>query len=178
MLLRPQKEAGKSVTSINKANVLNYSMVFWDEVFEEISKEYPEIETYSYLVDAAAMHMITNPNRFEVVVTSNLFGDILTDLGAALTGGIGHAAGEYPFMFEPVHGSALDISGKGIANPLAAIWSASQIFDYLGFGDIGNDILRIMQEMMVDKSVFTPDLGGNAKTVEVGNQFVELLSVN
>lgn len=129
----------KTVTSISKANALNYSMVFWDEVFEEVSKDYPNITTYSYLVDAAAMHMIMDPARFEVVVTSNLFGDILTDVGAALAGGMGLAAGanlnpekKYPSMFEPVHGSAPDIAGKGVANPLAAIWSVSQMFDFLG----------------------------------------------
>jgi len=131
------KAEGKTLTSISKANALNYSMVFWDEVFEEVGKEYPEVETYSYLVDAAAMHMIMDPGRFEVVVTSNLFGDILTDVGAALAGGMGLAAGAninpertYPSMFEPVHGSAPDIAGQGKANPLAAIWSVSQMFDF------------------------------------------------
>src|SRR5699024_7715412 len=118
------KREKKLLTSISKANALNYSMVFWDEIFEEISKEYPEVETTSYLVDAAALYLVTDPSQFEVVVTSNLFGDILTDLGAALAGGMGLAAGaninpekKYPSMFEPVHGSAPDIAGKRIANP-------------------------------------------------------------
>ena len=112
----------RSLTSISKANALNYSMVFWDEVFIEVGKEYPDVKTYSYLVDAAAMFFIKQPERFEIVVTSNLFGDILTDLGAAIAGGMGLAAGaninperKYPSMFEPIHGSAPDIAGKGIA---------------------------------------------------------------
>lgn len=124
-------------------------MVFWDQVFEEVSREYPEVETASYLVDAAAMLMIKDPKRFEVVVTSNLFGDILTDLGAALAGGIGLAAGaninperEFPSMFEPIHGSAPDIAGKGIGNPLASIWSASQMLDFLAMNHLVRLFLR------------------------------------
>ncbi|VEF48638.1 tartrate dehydrogenase [Bacillus freudenreichii] len=177
------KEAGKSVTSISKANALNYSMVFWDEVFEEVSKEYPEVETHSYLVDAAAMHMITDPERFEVVVTSNLFGDILTDVGAALAGGMGLAAGaninperEYPSMFEPVHGSAPDIAGKGIANPLATVWSASQMFDFFGYSDIGEKLLQAIERLLEENEVLTPDLGGTASTSEVGDRISEILN--
>ena len=172
----------KTVTSISKANALNYSMVFWDEVFEEVSKEYPNITTYSYLVDAAAMHMIMDPARFEVVVTSNLFGDILTDVGAALAGGMGLAAGanlnpekKYPSMFEPVHGSAPDIAGKGVANPLAAIWSVSQMFDFFGYANRGKEILQAIEQILVEGKVLTPDLGGNASTNEVGNRVVQLL---
>jgi tartrate dehydrogenase/decarboxylase/D-malate dehydrogenase len=169
--------AGKSLTSISKGNALNYSMVFWDSIFEDISKEYPNVQTYSYLVDAAAMYMIKDPARFEVVVTSNLFGDILTDLGAALGGGLGLAAGAninpertYPSMFEPIHGSAPDIAGKGIANPLAAIWSASQMFDFFGYEDIGKFILTSIERLLKEKSALTPDLGGVSSTSEVGKQ--------
>ena len=176
------KKENKSLTSISKANALNYSMVFWDEVFEEIAKEYPEVETYSYLVDAAAMHMIMDPGRFEIVVTSNLFGDILTDVGAALAGGMGLAAGaninperEYPSMFEPVHGSAPDIAGKGLANPLAAIWSVSQMFDFFGFEDLGEKVLLTIEKIMTEGKVLTPDQGGKATTSEVGDRFIELL---
>lgn len=176
--------AGKSLTSISKANALNYSMVFWDEVFEEVSEEYPNVDTYSYLVDAAAMLMIKDPARFEVVVTSNLFGDILTDLGAAIAGGMGLAAGAninperiYPSMFEPIHGSAPDISGQGIANPLASIWSASQMFDHFGYEDIGKHLLLAIEKIMEEKAILTPDLGGSASTAEVGNRVVEILSV-
>ncbi|WP_349305475.1 tartrate dehydrogenase [Bacillus sp. FJAT-50079] len=175
--------AGKSLTSISKANALNYSMVFWDQVFEEVSKEYPNVKTSSYLVDAAAMLMIKEPSRFEVVVTSNLFGDILTDLGAALAGGMGLAAGAninperlYPSMFEPIHGSAPDISGHGIANPLASIWSASQMFDHFGFEDIGKQLLLAIEMLMEEKSVLTPDLGGTATTSQVGDRVAEILT--
>ncbi|MFD1705682.1 tartrate dehydrogenase [Siminovitchia sediminis] len=176
------KKSGKSVTSISKANALNYSMVFWDEVFEEVSRDYPDVPTYSYLVDAAAMHMINDPQRFEVVVTSNLFGDILTDLGAALAGGMGLAAGaninperEYPSMFEPVHGSAPDIAGKGMANPLAAVWSASQMVDFFGYEDTGKTLLDAIETLLEENRVLTPDLGGTASTSEVGDRVSDIL---
>lgn len=176
-------KAGKTLTSISKGNALNYSMVFWDRMFEQVSKEYPQVQTYSYLVDAAAMYMIKDPARFEVVVTSNLFGDILTDLGAALGGGMGLAAGAninpekmFPSMFEPIHGSAPDIAGKGIANPLAAIWSASQLFDFLGYNDIGENLLSCIEKTLEEKRVLTPDLGGSATTSEVGARAAEILT--
>lgn len=133
------RNSNRTLTSISKGNALNYSMVFWDEVFAEVGKEYPDVETYSYLVDAASLYFVMEPERFEVVVTSNLFGDIVTDIGAAITGGMGLATGaninpehEFPSMFEPVHGSAPDIAGRGIANPIAAIWSVSQMLDFFG----------------------------------------------
>lgn len=176
------RKHGKSVTSISKANALNYSMVFWDEVFNQISEEYPDVPVHSYLVDAAAMLMIKDPARFEVVVTSNLFGDILTDLGAALAGGMGLAAGaninperNYPSMFEPVHGSAPDIAGKGIANPLAAVWSASQMLDFFGYDHLGKKLLAAIETLLEEKTVLTPDLGGNASTAQVGCRITEIL---
>lgn len=177
------KQQNKTLTSISKANALNYSMVFWDEIFEEIGKAYPEVTTYSYLVDAAAMHMIMDPGRFEIVVTSNLFGDILTDVGAALAGGMGLAAGaninpekKYPSMFEPIHGSAPDIAGRGVANPLAAIWSASQLFDFFDMEGAGKKIIDTIEQVLMDKSIITPDLGGKATTSEVGDYFISLLN--
>ncbi|MGK7376897.1 tartrate dehydrogenase [Planococcus sp. 1R117A] len=176
------KKERRSLISISKANALNYSMVFWDQVFEEVSADYPEVETASYLVDAAAMLMIKDPKRFEVVVTSNLFGDILTDLGAALAGGIGLAAGaninperKYPSMFEPIHGSAPDIAGRGIANPLAAIWSASQMLDFFGYEDYGRMVLEAMEQLLEEKEILTPDMGGAASTSEVGDKVVDLI---
>lgn len=176
------KKEGKTLSSISKANALNYSMVFWDEIFTEVGKEYPEVKTYSYLVDAAAMFMIKDPKRFEVVVTSNLFGDILTDLGAAIAGGMGLAAGAnvnperlYPSMFEPIHGSAPDIAGKGISNPLASVWSISQMLDYFGYEDWGKKILEVMEDIMVEGVSITPDMGGTAKTNEVGDAVVKAL---
>lgn len=173
----------KTLTSISKANALNYSMVFWDEVFIEVGKEYPDVKTYSYLVDAASLYFVQQPERFEIVVTSNLFGDILTDLGAAITGGLGLAAGaninperEFPSMFEPIHGSAPDIAGKGLANPLAAIWSVSQMMDHFGEPAWGSAILKTMKELLHHKSALTPDLGGKASTDQLGNEFMNLLS--
>lgn len=177
------KKEGKTLSSISKGNALNYSMVFWDEVFEEVGKEYPEVKTYSYLVDAAAMFMVKDPKRFEVVVTSNLFGDILTDLGAAIAGGMGLAAGanvnpekKFPSMFEPIHGSAPDIAGKGIGNPLASIWSASQMLDYFEREDLGKKVLDAIETLMVEAKTLTPDMGGTAKCDQVGDAIVELLS--
>ena len=173
----------KTLTSVSKANALNYSMVFWDSIFKEIGEEYPDVETHSLLVDAASMFMVKNPGRFQIVVTSNLFGDILTDLGAAIAGGMGLAAGanlnperKFPSMFEPIHGSAPDIAGQQIANPLAAIWSASQLLDFFGYEDLGKKILETMEVMLTEhRDKLTPDQGGSAKTSECGDAFVELL---
>ena len=174
----------KSLTSISKANALNYSMVFWDEVFNEVGKEYPDVKTYSYLVDAAAMFMVKQPQRFEIVVTSNLFGDILTDLGAAIAGGMGLAAGAninpervYPSMFEPIHGSAPDIANKGIANPMASIWSASQMLDFFGYEKWGKEVIDAIERVLVEGKTLTPDLGGSAKTSEVGDAVLSKLFV-
>ncbi len=172
----------KTLTSISKGNALGYSMVFWDEIFQEIGREYPEVETHSYLVDAASMFFVKDPGRFQIVVTSNLFGDILTDLGAAIAGGMGLAAGanlnperKFPSMFEPIHGSAPDIAGKGLANPLAAIWSISQMLDFLGKATWAKRVLAAIENVLVEKKVLTPDLGGKAKTAEVGDEVVRLL---
>jgi len=176
------KKEGRTLTSISKANALNYSMVFWDQVFEEVSADYPEVKTASYLVDAAAMLMIKDPKRFEVVVTSNLFGDILTDLGAAIAGGIGLAAGaninperNFPSMFEPIHGSAPDIAGQQIANPLAAIWSASQMLDFFGYEAYGKLVLDAIEQLLVENEVLTPDMNGTSSTADVGNRIVDLI---
>ncbi len=174
----------KSLTSISKANALNYSMVFWDEVFNEVGKDFPDVKTYSYLVDAAAMFMVKQPQRFEIVVTSNLFGDILTDLGAAIAGGMGLAAGaninperKYPSMFEPIHGSAPDIANKGIANPMASIWSASQMLDFFGYEKWGKEVINAIERVLIEERVLTPDLGGSAKTSEVGDAVLSKLFV-
>ncbi|MBR3934513.1 MAG: tartrate dehydrogenase [Clostridia bacterium] len=177
------KKEGKSLTSISKANALNYSMVFWDQIFAEVGKDYPEVKTYSYLVDAASMFMVKDPKRFEIVVTSNLFGDILTDLGAAIAGGMGLAAGanlnperKFPSMFEPIHGSAPDIAGQGKANPLATVWSASQLLDFFGHEDWGKKLIDCIEEVLVEEKVLTPDLGGCATTKEVGDEIIRKLN--
>ena len=170
------KKEGLSVTSVSKANALNYSMVFWDQIFHEVSEEYPEIETHEYLVDAAACHFVRDPGRFQVVVTSNLFGDILTDLGAAIADGMGLAAGAnlnpektYPSMFEPIHGSAPDIAGTGQANPMAAIWSASQMLDFFGYEEYGKEVISAIEDVLVEAKHISPELGGDARTDEVGD---------
>ena len=172
----------KTLTSISKGNALNYSMVFWDQIFSEVGREYPDVETHSLLVDAAAMFMVKDPKRFQIVVTSNLFGDILTDLGAAIAGGMGLAAGanlnpekQFPSMFEPIHGSAPDIAGKGISNPLAAIWSASQLLDFLGHEDWGAKVLKAIEDLLAKGNKHTPDLGGNATTEECVNEVLRLM---
>lgn len=170
------RKKGWSVTSVSKGNALNYSMVLWDKVFHEMAEQYPDVPTHEYLVDAAACHMVQDPGRFQVVVTSNLFGDILTDLGAAIAGGMGLAAGAnlnpektFPSMFEPIHGSAPDIAGQGKANPMAAIWSASQLLDFLGYEEYGAKVIQAIENTLVEGSVLTPELGGSARTEQVGD---------
>ena len=157
-------------------------MVFWDEVFAEIGQEYPDVETHSLLVDAASMFFVKDPKRFEIVVTSNLFGDILTDLGAAIAGGMGLAAGanlnperKYPSMFEPIHGSAPDIAGKGIANPLASIWSVSQMLEFLGEREWSQRLLSAIEILLMERRILTADLGGSAKTADIGAAVLEIL---
>ena len=176
------RREGKTLTSISKGNALNYSMVFWDQIFAEVGRDYPDVETHSLLVDAAAMFMVKDPRRFQVVVTSNLFGDILTDLGAAISGGMGLAAGanldperRYPSMFEPIHGSAPDIAGKGIANPLAAIWSAGQLLEHLGYPEWYTKIVDTIEGMLTDRQGLTGDLGGGASTSDCGDAFIARL---
>ena len=176
------KKEGRSLTSISKGNALNYSMVFWDQIFAEVGKDYPEVETHSYLVDAASMFMVKDPGRFGVVVTSNLFGDILTDLGAAIAGGMGLAAGAnlnperaFPSMFEPIHGSAPDIAGKGLANPLASLWACSQLLDFFGEEEWGKRIIDAIEKTLVENTHVTPDQGGSATTRECANAVMALL---
>lgn len=170
------RSKGKTLTSISKGNALNYSMVFWDEIFDEVSKDYPDVKTSMCLVDAASMFFVKEPERFQVVVCSNLFGDILTDLGAAIAGGMGIASSaninpekKFPSMFEPIHGSAPDIAGKNIANPIAAIWSVSQMLEHLGCTEWADKVMYAIKMVMKEGKVLTPDLGGNAKTDDVGD---------
>jgi len=168
------RKEGRSLTSVSKANALNYSMVFWDRIFAEVGEGYPDVEKKELLVDAASMFMIREPERFGVVVCSNLFGDILTDLGAALAGGMGIAAGAninpeklYPSMFEPVHGSAPDIAGQGKANPMATIWAVSQMMDHFGREDVGKKILNAIEEVLAEGKHLTADVGGTSSTQDV-----------
>ncbi|MBQ9480093.1 MAG: tartrate dehydrogenase [Selenomonadaceae bacterium] len=177
------RRLNKSVTSISKGNALGYSMVFWDQIFDEISREYPDVETHTLLVDAAAMFFVKNPKRFQVVVTSNLFGDILTDLGAAIAGGMGLAAGanlnpekKFPSMFEPIHGSAPDIAGRSIANPLASIWSISQMLDFFGYDQWAVKLINAIERLLVEKKTLTPDLGGSARTDQIAPAILDIVA--
>ena len=177
-----RKENRKRVTSVTKGNALNYSMVFWDQVFHEVAKEYPDIEANQLMVDAASMNFVLHPEKFDVVVTSNLFGDILTDLGAAIAGGMGLAAGDnlnpertYPSMFESIHGSAPDIAGKGIANPIAQIWAAGGLLKHLGYFDWYNKLIAAFETLLTEKQVLTPVLGGTSSTSEVGDELCQIL---
>ena len=169
----------KKVTSITKSNALNYSMVLWDQIFDEVRLEYPDIETNKMMVDAASMMFVMHPEKFSVVVASNLFGDILTDLGAAIAGGIGMASGdninperEYPSMFEAIHGSAPDIAGKNIANPIATILSAASMLKHLGYEKYHDLIRNAIENVLSEGSVKTFDLGGNSSTVEMGDAII------
>lgn len=168
-----RKTGRKRVTSATKSNAINFAMPFWDSVFDTIASEYPDIESDKFHIDALSARFVTHPQHFEVVVGSNLFGDILTDLGAAIAGSIGIAPsinlnpeGKYPSMFEPVHGSAPDIAGKGIANPAGQIWSGAMMLDHLGFPESGKLVMDAMESTFMS-GISTPDLGGKAGTDEV-----------
>jgi tartrate dehydrogenase/decarboxylase / D-malate dehydrogenase len=172
----------KKVTSITKSNALGYGMVLWDAVFRDTASEFPDIETQSLLVDAAAMDFVRKPESFDVVVASNLFGDILTDLSAIVTGSLGLAASaninperQFPSLFEPVHGSAPDIAGKGIANPLAAILSAGMMLDHLGSPHGAGAVRAAVAAVLKAGKPRTPDLGGTDKTVEVADAVLRAL---
>jgi len=163
------KRARKKLTSATKSNGISHSMPYWDERFRAISSEYPEIATDSFHIDILVAHFVRNPDWFDVVVASNLFGDILSDLGPAIAGSIGIAPGaninperKFPSMFEPVHGSAPDIAGKGIANPVAAIWTASMMLDHLGELEAGAAVLKAIEAALADPEARTADLGGKA----------------
>lgn len=167
-----KKRCGK-VTSATKSNGIIHSMPFWDGVFQEVAQQYPDIQTDSRHIDALAAFFVTRPHEFDVIVASNLFGDILTDIGAAIMGSIGIAPaaninlnGKFPSMFEPVHGSAPDIVGKGIANPIGQLWTASMMLDHLGYPDLGVILLQAI-ETTLEKGIKTPDLGGTNKMAEV-----------
>ncbi|GAM98267.1 tartrate dehydrogenase [alpha proteobacterium U9-1i] len=164
------------VSSATKSNGLFHSMPFWDERFTEIAARYPEIASDLQHVDIMAARMVMQPKKFDVVVASNLFGDILSDLGPGVTGTIAMAPSAninperiYPSLFEPVHGSAPDISGRGLANPIGMIWSVAMMLDHLGAPEAGAAIVRAIEELLADEAApRTPDLGGTAATADVG----------
>jgi tartrate dehydrogenase/decarboxylase/D-malate dehydrogenase len=172
------------LASATKSNAMQYSMVLWDEVLQEVARDYPDIAVASYHVDALAARMITHPESLDVVVGSNLFADILTDIGGALQGSLGVAASANlnpsarlgPPMFEPVHGSAPDIEGRGIANPIGAIWAAALMLEYLGEPAAGERIMNALRAVTREGRVGTPDLGGKNSTAEVAAAVSDKLS--
>jgi tartrate dehydrogenase/decarboxylase/D-malate dehydrogenase len=164
----------KMLASATKSNALQHAMVLWDEVVADVAKNYPDVTLRKYHVDALAARMITHPQTLDVIVASNLFGDILTDIGSAISGSLGVAPGgninpdrTTPSMFEPIHGSAPDIAGKGIANPIAAIWAGAMMLDHLGERRAHDRILAAIERVIGDERVKTPDLGGTATTAEM-----------
>jgi tartrate dehydrogenase/decarboxylase/D-malate dehydrogenase len=175
------KRPKKHLTMITKSNALKHGMVMWDEVLEEIKPQYPGVRADKQHVDAASMNFVRTPEFFDVVVASNLFGDILTDIGGVIAGGLGLAPSAninpertFPSTFEPVHGSAPDIAGKGIANPVAAILSAAMMLDFLELRDAG-DRIRTAVERTLGEGLGTPDLGGKLTTSQMGNEIVKRL---
>ena len=180
--LAVKRNKKKRVTSITKSNAQGYSMVLWDRVFDEIAERFPDVETESLLVDAAAMNFIRRPESFDVVVGSNLFCDILSDISAIVIGSMGLAASanldplrRFPSMFEPVHGSAPDIAGKGVVNPLATILSAAMMLDHLGLGEASRQVEAAVAAVLADGRIRTPDLGGQSSTQEVTDAILEKL---
>jgi tartrate dehydrogenase/decarboxylase/D-malate dehydrogenase len=170
------------VTSVTKSNAQQYGMTLWDDVFTSVAAEYPSVETEQWLVDAMAARFVLKPETLEVVVASNLFADILSDLGSALAGSLGIAASanlnpdrRFPSMFEPVHGSAPDIAGQGIANPIGAIWSVALLLDHLGLAAQADAVLRAIEGATASR-VVTPDLGGSATTRQVTDAILSHLS--
>ncbi len=180
--LAVKRNQKRRVTSITKSNAQGYGMVLWDRTFQAVAAEFPDVETESLLVDAAAMNFIRRPESFDVVVASNLFGDILSDLSAILVGSMGLAPSanldplrRFPSMFEPVHGSAPDIAGKGLVNPLAAILSAALMLDHLELPAAAAGVRRAVAAVLAEQKVRTPDLGGASTTTEVAEAVLEKL---
>ncbi|MBG9588288.1 tartrate dehydrogenase [Cytobacillus firmus] len=176
------KHGKKSVASATKSNAIIHSMKLWDDVVRTVSENYPAIKLDSYYIDALAAYFVERPAAFDVVVASNLFGDILSDLGSAVVGGLGlspsanlNPEGDFPSMFEPVHGSAPDIAGKGIANPIAQIWSAALMLEHLGRADLSAAMIEAIEDVLVKGEVCTPDLGGTSTTEEMGAAITETL---
>ncbi|MCZ6449426.1 MAG: tartrate dehydrogenase [Deltaproteobacteria bacterium] len=177
-MTRPERH----VTSATKSNGIIHSMPYWDERFAAMAKNYPKIRTDQYHIDILTAQFVQHPDWFDVVVASNLFGDILSDLGPAIAGSIGLAPGgdinpekDYPSMFEPVHGSAPDIAGRAVANPIGQIWSGAMMLDHLGHPDAARAIVKAIETIVAEGKTLTPDLGGKSKTAEVANAIAGLI---
>ncbi|HEV2380699.1 MAG TPA: tartrate dehydrogenase [Terriglobia bacterium] len=182
----------RRLASATKSNAMQYTMVLWDDVLRELSKEYPDVAVSNYHVDALAARMVTHPETLDVVVASNLFADILTDLGGALQGSLGLAASANlnpaaardpaarlgPPMFEPVHGSAPDIAGRGIANPIAAIWAAALMLEHLGETAASERMMAALEAVSGEGHVRTPDLGGNSSTAQFAAAVIDKLTAS
>lgn len=174
----------RHLTSATKSNGISYTMPYWDERFAAIGTDFPELQRDQFHIDILCAHFVQHPDWFDVVVGSNLFGDILSDLGPAVAGGIGIAPSAnlnleraYPSMFEPVHGSAPDIAGKGIANPIATLWSVQMMLDFLGEKEAGQALMDAI-ERVTEKKLFTPDLGGTETTVSFTDRVLDQLGAN
>jgi tartrate dehydrogenase/decarboxylase / D-malate dehydrogenase len=173
------KRPRRMLASATKSNALTHSMVMWDEVAEIVRRDFRSVEYRKYHVDALAARMVTHPQTLDVIVASNLFGDILTDIGSAISGSLGIAPGAninptraFPSMFEPIHGSAPDIAGKGIANPIGAIWAGALMLDHLGHKNLHDKILGAIERVVASGKVRTPDLGGTSTTSEMADAIV------
>ena len=171
----------KKVTSATKSNGIIHTMPYWDERFKIAAQKYPDIETDQFHIDILTAHFVLHPDWFDVVVGSNLFGDILSDLGPAIAGTIGIAPSaninpekDFPSMFEPVHGSAPDIAGQGIANPIAQIWSGAMMLEFLGHQDAPDHILNAIEEALVQPELLTADMGGTARTEQLGRSIAKI----
>ncbi|MHB1630556.1 MAG: tartrate dehydrogenase [Bacilli bacterium] len=178
------RQRKRQLTVVTKSNAMKYSMPFWDHVVTEVSREYPDIRLELFHIDAMTTYLVTRPHTFDVILASNLFGDILTDLGAAVVGGLGLAPSAnlnperlYPSMFEPVHGSAPDIAGKGIANPVAAIWTGVLMLDFLGQQEAASRLMDAIENVLQSGMACTPDLSGTATTVQVTSAIIAALQV-
>jgi tartrate dehydrogenase/decarboxylase / D-malate dehydrogenase len=176
------RQRRRHVTSATKSNGIIHSMPYWDERFAAMAAQYADVKTAQYHIDILTAHFVQHPDWFDVVVASNLFGDILSDLGPAIAGSIGIAAGgninpekEYPSMFEPVHGSAPDIAGRGIANPVAQIWTGALLLEHLGHADAAAAIVSAIEKVVEEGRAVTRDLGGKASTREAGEAVAALL---
>ncbi len=177
-----RQQGRKSVQSVTKSNAMQFSAVFWDEVVDEVAREFPDIRTDRYLVDAMAARFVTHPESLEVVVASNLFADILTDLGGAIQGSMGmppsaniNPTRAKPSLFEPVHGSAPDIAGKGVANPLGTIWAGQMMLDFLGEKESAALLMQAIEAVTAEGRTLTPDLGGSATTTQVADAVIHHL---